>query len=154
MPTTQLSVKLRQPSASSRIDCSTLWMITGLNTLSSKWPLLAPTVTATLLPITWQQTMVSASDWVGLTLPGMIELPGSFSGSLSSPKPQRGPEPKRRMSLAIFIRLAASTLRAPCSSTIASWAASASNLLGAVTNGRPVIAATSPAIASANPSWR
>ena len=99
----------------------------------------AATVTATLLPMTWQQTMVSASDWVGLTLPGMIELPGSFSGSLSSPKPQRGPEPSSRMSLAIFIRLAASTLSAPCSSTMASWAASASNLLGAVTNGRPVI---------------
>ena len=25
--------------------------------------------------------MVSASHWVGLTLPGMIEEPGSFSGS-------------------------------------------------------------------------
>ena len=56
-----------------------------------------------------------------------------------------------RMSLAIFIRLAASTLSAPCSSTMASWLASASNLLGAVTNGRPVIAATSAANASAKP---
>ena len=31
--------------------------------------------------MTWQQTMVIASAWVGLTLPGMIEEPGSFSGS-------------------------------------------------------------------------
>jgi hypothetical protein len=32
-----------------------------------------------------------ASHWVGLTLPGMIDEPGSFSGRCSSPKPQRGP---------------------------------------------------------------
>ena len=31
---------------------------------------------ATSLPITWQAIIVSASHWVGLTLPGMIELPG------------------------------------------------------------------------------
>ena len=46
--------------------------------------------------------MVSASACVGLTLPGMIELPGSFSGMRSSPRPERGPEASRRMSLAIF----------------------------------------------------
>jgi hypothetical protein len=46
---------------------------------------------ATSLPITCAQTMVIASHWVGLTLPGMIELPGSFSGIRSSPSPQRGP---------------------------------------------------------------
>ena len=38
-------------------------------------------------------TMVSASHWVGLTLPGMMLLPGSFSGSNSSPSPHRGPLP-------------------------------------------------------------
>ena len=54
------------------------------------------------LPNTWQQTMVSASAWVGLTLPGMIDEPGSFSGRISSPRPERGPEPSRRMSLAIL----------------------------------------------------
>ena len=37
--------------------------------------------------------MVIASTWVGLTLPGMMLLPGSFSGSSSSPNPQRGPLP-------------------------------------------------------------
>jgi ABC-type iron transport system FetAB permease component len=36
-------------------------------------------------------TMVTASHWVGFTLPGMMELPGSFSGMLISPMPQRGP---------------------------------------------------------------
>ena len=62
-------------------------------------------------------------------------LPGSFSGSISSPKPQRGPEPKNRMSFAIFIKDTAMTFEAPWTSTSASWAASASNLFGAETNG-------------------
>lgn len=41
--------------------------------------------------------------------------------------------------------------RAPLISTIASWAASASNLFGAVTKGRPVSAATVAATFSAKP---
>lgn len=69
--------------------------------------------------------------------PGMMEDPGSFSGSISSPSPQRGPEASSLMSLAIFIREQAMVLRAPETSTIASWLASASNLLGAVSNGIP-----------------
>ena len=108
-------------------------------------------MTVTWLPITWAQTMVSASHWVGLTLPGMIDEPGSFSGSRSSPKPQRGPEPSSRTSFAILVRLTATTFSAPDSSTRASCAASASNLFSAVTNGRPVIAATSRANFSAKP---
>ena len=44
--------------------------------------------------------MVRASHCVGLTLPGMMLLPGSFSGRLSSPRPQRGPLPRKRMSFA------------------------------------------------------
>ena len=48
-----------------------------------------------LLPMTCAATMVTASHWVGFTLPGMIEEPGSFSGRRSSPKPERGPEPKQ-----------------------------------------------------------
>ena len=93
---------------------------------------------ATSLPITWAQTMVSASHWVGLTLPGMIELPGSFSGMRSSPSPQRGPEASQRTSLAILVSATARVRSAPWASTRASWAASASNLLGAETKGRPV----------------
>ena len=54
--------------------------------------------------------MIMASHWVGLTFPGMIELPGSFSGSINSPSPERGPEPSQRMSSAIFARLAANVL--------------------------------------------
>ena len=95
--------------------------------------------------------MVRLSHWVGLTLPGMIELPGSFSGSFSSPRPQRGPEPSRRMSLAILVSDTASTLSTPDSSTSVSWLASASNLLGAVSNGSRVSLAISAANFSAKP---
>ena len=97
-------------------------------------------------------TIVSASACVGLTLPGMIELPGSFSGRLSSPRPERGPDPNRRKSLAILVRLTASTFNAPDSSTIVSWLASASNLFGAVTKGMPVSVASSAAMSSAKPA--
>ena len=56
------------------------------------------------------------------------------------------------MSLAILNRLAATVFSAPDISTIASLAASASNLFGAVTKGRPVISAIFAAIFSAKPS--
>ena len=70
-------------------------------------------VTATSLPITCAHTMVIASDCVGLTLPGMIELPGSFSGIKISPIPQRGPEASQRTSLAIFMSATASVFIVP-----------------------------------------
>ena len=44
--------------------------------------------------------MSIASAWVGLTLPGMIDEPGSLAGSTSSRRPVRGPDPSQRMSLA------------------------------------------------------
>ena len=66
------------------------------------------------------------------SIPGIMLLPGSFSGKESSPNPQRGPEPRNLISLAIFIKLQATTLSVPWSSTIASCAARASNLLGAL----------------------
>ena len=72
--------------------------------------------------------MVRASHWVGLTLPGMMLLPGSFSGSESSPRPHLGPLPKKRMSFAIFMSDTATVFKAPEASTMASWAANASNL--------------------------
>ena len=78
-------------------------MMSGLKTFSSKLPDAPPMFTATSLPMTWAQSMVMASDWVGFTLPGMIELPGSFSGMVISPMPQRGPEASQRTSLAILL---------------------------------------------------
>ncbi|MNC87093.1 hypothetical protein D3C83_27930 [compost metagenome] len=97
--------------------------------------------------------MVMDSDCVGLTLPGMIELPGSFSGITSSPMPLLGPEASQRTSFAIFIRLAARVFSAPCACTTPSQEASASNLLGAVTNGSFVSRAISAATFSANCGW-
>ena len=84
-------------------------------------------------------------------MPGMIEEPGSFSGSTSSPRPHRGPEPSQRMSLAIFISDAARVASAPLANTISSWAARAANLFGALTNGRSVSSAIVAAQAPANP---
>ena len=82
-------------------------MITGLKTLSSKLPDAPAIEIAVLFPITWTQTMVMASHWVGFTLPGIMELPGSFSGIRSSPMPHRGPDASQRTSFAIFMRAAA-----------------------------------------------
>jgi len=44
----------------------------------------------------------------------MIEEPGSFSGRISSPMPDLGPEPSRRMSLAILNRPVATETIAQC----------------------------------------
>ena len=107
---------------------------------------------ATSFPRIWAQTMVNASGWVGLTFPGMIELPGSFSGMMISPIPLRGPELNIRMSFAILKQLIAARLSAPCNSTIASWAAKASNLFGAVTNGNAVSSAMYLATSSEYPA--
>ena len=90
------------------MECSRLRIITGLKTFSSKLPSAPAILTAVSLPITCTATMVMASAWVGFTLPGMIDEPGSFSGRTSSPSPERGPEPSQRMSFAIFISEAAS----------------------------------------------
>ena len=92
-----------------------------------------------------------ASVCVGLTLPGMIDEPGSFSGSDSSPRPERGPLPSQRRSLAILVRLAASVASAPLAKTTASWAARAANLLGALTKGRPESSAMRAETASPKP---
>ena len=97
------------------------------NGWTSNWPLAPAMLIVVLFPITCAATIVRASHCVGLTFPGMILLPGSFSGRLSSPNPQRGPEPRYRMSFAIFIREQASTLSAPWASTRASCVAKASN---------------------------
>ena len=132
-------------SARRSTECRKLKIITGLNTLSSKLPCEPAIPMVASLPITCTQTIVMASLWVGFTLPGMIDEPGSFSGRISSPRPARGPDASQRMSLAIFISDTASVLSAPLANTSASWAASAANLFGADTNGRPVSSAISAA---------
>ena len=101
--------------------------------------------------MTWTATMVRASHWVGLTLPGMMDEPGSFSGRKISPRPHRGPEASQRTSLAILSRSAARAFNAPWEKTRASLAARAWNLLGAVRKGRSVSLATSSAATVSKP---
>ena len=79
----------------------------------------------------------------------MMELPGSFGGSVSSPSPQRGPLPSSRTSFAIFVHATASPRSAALAWTTASCPASAANLFGAVRNGSPVSRAISAATATA-----
>ena len=81
----------------------------------------------------------------------MIEDPGSFSGIVISPIPLLGPEESMRMSFPIFIKLTANCFKAPDVSTMASWAAKASNLFWAVTKGKPLILAISSATCSVYP---
>ena len=149
IPAAQCSLKLTMPSASNRTLCRKLCATSGRNTFSSKLPLAPPMLMATSLPSTWAHSMVSASHCVGFTLPGMMDEPGSFSGMVISPMPQRGPLASHRTSLAIFVRLAASVFSAPWACTSASCDASDSNLLGEVTKGWPVNWASSCATRSA-----
>ena len=95
--------------------------------------------------------MVTASHWVGLTLPGMMEEPGSFSGMVISPRPSLGPEASQRMSLAIFIRSAARAFRAPWAKTSSDLEVRAWNLLGAVTKFLPVSSDSAAATAVSKP---
>ena len=85
-------------------------------------------------------------------MPGMIELPGSFSGSDSSPSPERGPEPRKRMSLAILVSATARVLSAPWKNTSASLAASCSNLFGAVSKRVPAMSVIAAVMSSAQPA--
>ena len=102
--------------------------IKGLNTFNSNWPCDPAIVIPLWFPITLTQTIVTASDWVGLTFPGIIDEPGSFTGRINSLYPALGPEPKYLMSFAIFIRHTAAVFNVPEKFTIASWAANAANL--------------------------
>ena len=46
--------------------------------------------------------MDRASICVGFIFPGIIDDPGSFSGRINSPKPDLGPDPKKRISFEIL----------------------------------------------------
>ena len=91
----------------------TLTMMSGLYDIHFEMAPAPPRPTATSLAITWMQSIVIASVWVGLTLPGMIEEPGSFSGSPVRPGPRAGRRRASRMSLAIFVSDTASVRNAP-----------------------------------------
>ena len=119
-------------------------------TLSSKLPPMPATVMVASLPTTCAATISTDSGITGLTLPGMIELPGCRLGMAISPMPQRGPEASQRMSLAILLSETAMVLRAPEVSTAASLAAIASKRLAAGTKGKPVRSASRAITRGAN----
>ena len=84
---------MRLAAVSRRIESNTLRAIIGTRTFSSKLPWVPATLTAVSLPITCAATWSTTSGITGLTLPGMIEEPFWSSGSCSSAKPVRGPDP-------------------------------------------------------------
>ena len=117
MPETLYFVSFVAASPRIRAECSTFLITIGRIVLSSKLPWDPANATAASSPRTWMQTMIIASSCVGFTLPGMIELPGSLSGSTSSWIPVRGPDPSQRRSFAIFINETASARSAPLAAT-------------------------------------
>ncbi len=119
-PSMQKRVNESDASVSNLIERRRLWIITGLATFSSRLPREPAMATAASFPNTWMQTMIIASHWVGLTLPGMMEDPGSLAGRMSSPRPLRGPDPSHRMSSAILIKDVANVRSAPLAITRAS----------------------------------
>jgi hypothetical protein len=124
----------------------------GRNAFSSKLPSFPPIVTATSEAMTWIATISIASAWVGFTLPGMIEDPGSLDGKISSWIPVRGPDPSQRRSLAILNKLTAAAFRPACARTIRSSVPWAVNLFAAVTYATPVIFAICAATSSPKPA--
>src|SRR5215467_5126612 len=110
---------LTHASLSILAECNTLLMIIGRIALSSKFPCEPAKATALSSLITWMLTITMASSCVGLTFPGMIELPGSLLGRMSSCSPNRGPEPSQRKSLAIFINVTANARNVALAATIA-----------------------------------
>ena len=79
---------------------------------------------------------------MGFTFPGIIELPGSFSGIVISPSPHLGPLASHLISLDIFSRSQASALMAPWENTSSSFELKAWNLFSALANSSPVISST------------
>lgn len=81
------------------------------------------------LPKILAHAIVTASHWVGFTLPGIIDEPGSFDGMMISLIPHRGPDASNLMSLAILNKLMAVVFNADEVFTTASCTANDSNLL-------------------------
>ena len=86
-----------------------------------------------MLAITCTESMVIASAWAGLTLPGMIDEPGSLTGIVNSASPARGPHESSRMSLPTRYGVTASVRIAVERCTSASCPPCTQNLFGALT---------------------
>ena len=99
------------------IDVNSANVITGSITFSCSCPADAASVTVRSRPITRNPVWLTTSGITGLTLPGMIELPGCICGRLISLKPQRGPEASSRRSLQILVSFDDVRFSTPESST-------------------------------------
>ena len=108
---------------------------------------------AVSLPITCAATWRTTSGMTGLTLPGMIDEPFWSSGSAISDSPQRGPDPIRARSLAIFVSDTATTLSAPESSTRESRLAWASNGSAGPSTGTLVASVSRARTPAAKSGW-
>src|SRR5882757_509226 len=151
-PATTLSASSRDTAVSSRADSSTLRAITGIITFSSKLPWVPEKPTVASLPITWAATIMVASQITGLTLPGMIELPGCRSGRCTSASPVRGPEESQRRSFATLNSDTAAARKPPDASTRPSREACAAMWSEAsVSTSSPVAARSSATTDPPNP---
>ena len=110
-------------------------------------------VTVRSLPRTRAIAIVSDSTITGLTLPGMMLLPGCTAGSAISPMPATGPQPISRMSEPIFQRLVAVVRSTPCADTSESSVAWAQKWSAVSFTGRPVDSARREQARAANSGW-
>ena len=108
----------------------------------------------TSFPITWSRTPSSSPrDWVGLTLPGMIELPGSFSGMVELAQPACGPGRQPAQVVGDLHQRRGQRLEGPRAKTSASCAGERLDLLGRSRTAGPVSSAIRWATAPANSGW-
>ena len=131
-PSSRFEVKTFAVFARREMESRRFAIIIGIATLRSRsdpTPPRPPTMIAVSLPMTWQQAMMAASQMTGLTFPGMMDEPGWTAGILSSPMPQRGPDPSQRMSFAILVMLTAMVRRFALAPTMASRVCCASKWL-------------------------
>ena len=154
MPSTQRVARLRAAAARMAIDCNRSYAASGIITLSSSSDPAAPQkAMAPSLPITCAATMVTDSAMTGFTLPGMIEEPGCTGGIAISAMPARGPQPSRRMSLAILKSATATDLSAPLALTAESSVDWPLKWLAVSRSGSPVASASPAMTRRANSGW-
>jgi len=107
------------------------------------------------LPKIWQHTKwVSASHWVGLTLPDDSRAVGSFSAALSSPRPGARRASRRISSGDLEQARSRSTPYGAVGEQVRSCEPGASNLLGRRHETRPVSSAPAGEDGRAKAAWR
>ena len=103
--------------------------------------------------MTCTATMATASGITGLTLPGMMLLPGCSAGNSISPRPASGPLFIQRRSFEIFSSVTAIAFSAPDRATAVSTPDSAAKLLRLGVQGRPVSSASLAVTVRAKSTW-